>query len=794
MNNSRETTRLRASGIAILASVALFGTACSGSTPSSATPDTGGSGEMPSGGGANPTGGASSVGGSTSVATGGASPVGGAAPASGGVGAVGGGVGTGGTSGPATGGNTQKGGSLATGGSTALVAGGSFGVGGTGTSNAGGTKATTGGSKTGGGNSATGGVPATGGSQANAGTAATGGTPSAGGSKATGGASAAGGTTSTGSCAVPASGHYQMEDLDRGVVAVKVSGGVYVGWRMMGYEYNRSSPSSVSFNVYKGGTKLANVTDSTNYLDAAGTTTSSYSVSAVINGTECPQSPAVTPWAQNYLSIPLAVPPTSATGATYSANDGSPGDLDGDGKLDIVLKWDPSDAKDNSQSGTTSNVYLDGYTLAGKHLWRIDLGPNIRAGAHYTQFSVYDFNGDGRAEVACKTAPGTKDGTGAYLSTGPAANDSDSTLYANSDGYILTGPEYLTVFDGATGKELATIDYPVPRGTVSSWGDSYGNRVDRFNGGFAFVKDNGTATGLPSIIQGRGYYTRLTVSALTFRKGTLAKNWIYDSVSSLNSNGAGDHSEMAADTDGDLGQEIITGQTTISSSGALQCQTGMGHGDAMDVGELVPGKGISVFSIHEGEGGMDAHDGATCAFYFKTTESGVDSNRGRGEYVGTGDENSASCSCSSCDEKLALCATGATTGPSAGSNFVIYWDADEWRELEDGTSITKGGTGASLLSASGCASNNGTKSTPTLTADLLGDWREEIVYRTSDNTALRVYTTTNVTARRIYTLMHDPTYRAQVSFEQSAYNQPPHPGFRISPNMTDPPTPNIYVR
>jgi hypothetical protein len=586
-----------------------------------------------------------------------------------------------------------------------------------------------------------------------------------------------------------------MEDIDRGVVAVKVTGGVYVGWRMMGYEYNPTSPTSIAYNVYRAGTKLATVTDSTNYLDASGTASSTYTVAATINGTECAQSPSVTTWAQNYLSIPLSVPPTSPSGATYSASDGSPGDLDGDGIYDIVLKWDPSDSKDNSQSGVTSNVFLDGYTLAGKHLWRIDLGPNIRAGAHYTQFSVYDFDGDGKAEVAVKTAPGTKDGTGAYLSKGPAATDDDSVLYANSDGYILTGPEYLTVFDGATGKELATMNYPVPRGTVSSWGDSYGNRLDRYNGGFAFVKDGGAATGRPSIIQQRGYYTRLTVSALTWRNGALALNWLFDSNGSGNSKaaGGGDHSCMAADTDGDLGQEIITGATTIASNGTFQCSSGMGHGDAMDIAELVPGKGISVFSIHEDQGGMDTHDGATCSSYFKNTESGVDSNRGRAEYVGTGDESSASCSCASCTVKEAFCATGATGSPSAGSNFVIYWDADEWRELENGTSITKVG-GGTLLNASGCASNNGTKSTPTLTADILGDWREEIVYRTTDSSALRVYTTTAVTARRIYTLMHDPTYRAQVSFEQASYNQPPHTGFRISPNMADPPKPDIFVK
>jgi len=493
----------------------------------------------------------------------------------------------------------------------------------------------------------------------------------------------------------------------------------------------------------------------------------------------------------NYLSIPLQPPTVGPQGAAYIPNDGSPGDLDGDGQYDIVLKWDPNGGETDSTAAPMANVILDGYTLAGKRLWRIDLGPNIVSGPHSTQFSVYDFDGDGKAEVACKTAPGTKDGTGAYLSTGPAATDDDSAVYRNSVGYVLTGPEYLTVFDGATGKELATVDYPVLRGTLSWWGDTYGNRVDRFNGGVAFVKDGGVATGLPSIIQQRGYYTRLTVSALTFRNGVLATNWVFDSNAAGNSaaEGGGNHQLMAADCDGDGAQEIITGATTIDSAGTFKCSSGMGHGDAMDVGELVPGKGISVFSIHESLGGMDVHDGATCRSYFAITSPGVETGRGRAEYVGPGDEDSASCS----GLGQVLCATGAPGGLGAGTNFVIYWDADEWRELEDATSITKAG-GGTLLTATGCSGNNGTKNTPTLTADLLGDWREEIVWRESLNTALRVYTTTDVTKRRIYTLMHDPTYRAQVAFEQSGYNQPPHTGFRISPNMADPPKPDIHVK
>ena len=239
---------------------------------------------------------------------------------------------------------------------------------------------------------------------------------------------------------------------------------------------------------------------------------------------------------------------------------------------------------------------------------------------------------------------------------------------------------------------------------------------------------------------------------------------------------------MTADVDGDLGQEIITGATTISSDGTFKCSSGMAHGDAMHVGELVVGKGISVFTVHETYGGMDCHDGATCSFYFNITSPGTDTGRGVAEYVSATDTTAATCS----GMGNVNCGTGASVSGSAGSDFLIYWN-DLVRSTMNGTTLPG-------VSTTGTASNNSTKSTPTLTADLLGDWREEAVLRESTNTALRVYTTTVVTTHRIYTLMHDATYRGQVAFENASYNQPPHVGFHIGTGMAAPPVPNIFVK
>lgn len=582
-----------------------------------------------------------------------------------------------------------------------------------------------------------------------------------------------------------AAGARQMEYLDRGVVAVKTGTGVFVSWRLLGTE-----GSNVSFNVYRDGTKVnaTPITNSTNLQDASGTSSSKYTVRAVVSGTEQAASAVASVWGNNYLSVPLSVPAGGTTpdgvAYTYSANDASAGDLDGDGEYELIVKWDPSNSKDNSQSGYTGEVFIDAYKLNGTRLWRISLGKNIRAGAHYTQFMVYDLDGDGKAEVAMKTADGTKDGTGVVI--GDASKD-----YRNSSGYVLSGPEFLTVFNGQTGKALSTVNYEPARGNVSSWGDNYGNRVDRFLAAIAYLDGE-----RPSLVMARGYYTRTVLVAYNWRNGQLTKQWTFDSNTSGNSGyaGQGNHNLSVADVDGDGKDEIVYGAMAVDDNGKGLYTTGLHHGDAMHLSDLDPDRpGLEVFQVHEtpSNAGVEFRDAGTGQLIWgvKTTKdigrgmaADIDPRYKGAEVWADGSLYTAK------GQKL------GTTLPSS-TNFGIWWDGDLLRELLDSNRIDKwnyaNSTTMNLLTASGVSSNNGTKSTPNLQADLFGDWREEVVWRTNDSSALRIYTTTAVTDKRIYTLMHDPVYRLGVAWQNVAYNQPPHTGFYLGEGMSTPPVPNI---
>lgn len=572
----------------------------------------------------------------------------------------------------------------------------------------------------------------------------------------------------------------QLERLDRGLVSVHTGNDNLVSWRWLA-----TDADNVTFNLYRGSVKVnTQPITTTNYLHKDAPNSADYTVRAIVNGTEQAASPSAVQFRSGYLDVPIQVPP-GGSDYTYEANDASVGDLDGDGDLDLVLKWQPTNAKDNSQSGVTGNTIIDGYTLQGQRLWRIDLGRNIRSGAHYTQFQVYDYDGDGKAEIAMKTADGTIDGAGKVI--GNASAD-----YRNSAGYVLDGPEFLTVFSGRTGAALSTVDYVVPRGTVSSWGDSYGNRVDRFLAGTAYLDG-----ARPSLISARGYYTRTVIAAWDFRNGQLTRRWTFDTNSSTNTgkgyDGQGNHALAIGDVDGDGKDEIVYGSMAVDDNGSGLWTTKNGHGDAAHLGDLDPSRpGLEYFKVDEESTKPSSYfaDARTGQILWSTPASG-DNGRGVAGDIWAGSPGAEMWSAS--DGSLRSTSGAAIGRKPSSTNFLAWWDGDPVRELLDGTRIDKYGPSSDtrLLTASGVHSNNGTKATPSLSGDILGDWREEVIWPTSDNTALRIYSTPYETDRKITTLLHDRQYRTALAWQNTAYNQPPHPSFFIGDQMPTPPRPAI---
>ncbi|WP_212986214.1 rhamnogalacturonan lyase [Actinoplanes auranticolor] len=711
-----------------------------------------------------------------------------------------------------------------------------------------------------------------------------------------------------------------LERLDRGLVAAATSEGVFLSWRLLGPEASGHSATGLTgtdFAVYRDGRRIATVTDSTNYLDRSGTTTAKYRVASLVRGVAAARSAEVSAWSAGHYELPLRKPADGVTPAgeayTYSANDMSVGDVDGDGQYEYVVKWDPSNSKDVSQVGYTGNVFIDTYELDGTLRHRIDLGVNIRAGAHYTQFLVYDFDGDGRSEMMVKTAPGTKtirygrdgDVVSQRFITMPRADvraghahsddyrlsaagyydhvvemflgwhrhpevvagnwpatleeafgiapayayplsradaealaDHFMDVYAPSRsarnnlrafaGFILDGPEYLTVFEGATGRELQTIPYrPGRHDDGLMWGDyamariEPGNRVDRFLAGVAYLDGR-----RPSAVFARGYYTRSTLVAYRWDGRRIVQDWSVDSGWTPMTNPFNDsphgrdgtdpefgtlttqgfHSLSAADVDGDGRQEIVYGGATIDHDGSLLYSSfgvlpegsaapgqraRLGHGDAMHVTDINPDRpGPEIFTVHEGGTsapyGMAMRDAATGEVLFGTY-SGRDTGRGMiGDVLPQvrGIESWASMPGGS--EALGLhTATGqATPGPIPGTNQSIRWAADLTTQIVNGalevTPTIDDWQRGTLLTAEGTRTNNGTKGNPSLVADIFGDWREELLLRTVDSSAIRIHVSTEVTSHKLYTLMHDPQYRVEVARQQTTYNQPSYPGFYLA--------------
>lgn len=590
----------------------------------------------------------------------------------------------------------------------------------------------------------------------------------------------------------PADAQRQMERLGRGVVAIHAGGGkVYVGWRLLG-----TDPNDITFNLYRstaGGSPIRlneqPIAATTDFVDDKANLgkDNAWFVRAVLDGKEqaasAPFRLKANAPVRQYIPIRLRTP----DGCT--PNDASVGDLDGDGEYEIVLKQEMR-PRDNAHSGTTGQTKLEAYKLDGTFMWRIDLGRNIREGAHYTQFMVYDLDGDGKAEVACKTADGTVDGRGKVI--GDANAD-----YRDSRGYVLDGPEFLTVFDGKTGGALVATDYIPPRGRVASWGDNYGNRVDRFLACIAYLDGR-----RPSLVMCRGYYTRAVLAAWNWREGKLTRVWTFDSDDGTPGNaryrGQGNHNLSVGDVDGDGRDEIIYGACAIDDDGKGLYTTHLGHGDAIHLSDMDPDRpGLEVFGIHERPRrpyGANLRDARTGKVLWGLESRDV----GRGVAMDIDPRHRGyECWASGAGANGLYDCKGRKISDARprSCNMGLWWDGDVLREILDGTTISKwdwaAGSARRLLSADGCARNNWTKSNPCLAADILGDWREEVIWRTTDNRELRVYTTTIPAGRRLYTLMHDPIYRLSVAWQNVGYNQPTQTGFYMGDGMSAPPRPKI---
>lgn len=578
----------------------------------------------------------------------------------------------------------------------------------------------------------------------------------------------------------------KMETLGRGVVAVRESTEkVNISWR-----YLTQDPESQTFDIYRNGKKInkSPISDVTffsdNYKSNAPATYEVRPSKGKLAGSYT--LPADAP--SGYINIPLDRPELgvdpNGKEFFYTANDASLGDVDGDGEYEIILKWDPTNSHDNAHNGFTGPTIFDCYKLDGTKLWRIDLGTNVRSGAHYIQFMVYDLDGDGCAEFICKTADGSLDATNRMIGD-PKAD------WRSLNGRIMAGPEYLTVFNGKTGEAMQTIDYVPQRGNLKEWGDGYANRSDRFLAAIAYL--DGVH---PSVVMCRGYYAKTVLAAFDWDGKELKQKWVFDSTIPGNEayGGQGNHNLRVADVDGDGCDEIIYGQMTIDHNGKGLYSTGMGHGDAIHLLSDVNDENYYVWACHENRrDGSSLRNAKTGEVMFqfpsnhdigRCMAADIDPNH---EGIEVWSPNSGGLRSFKGELISAPEQFEGETRSRIPVNFSVLWDGDLLRELLDGNVISKynwtNGNVETLKVFEGAVSNNWTKKNPCLQADILGDWREEVLLRTEDNNSLRLYVTDIPTKYRFHTFMEDPAYRVSVANQNVAYNQPAEPGFYFGPDL-----------
>ncbi|MBQ9215171.1 MAG: rhamnogalacturonan lyase [Prevotella sp.] len=609
------------------------------------------------------------------------------------------------------------------------------------------------------------------------------------------------------------------EHLNRGVVAIMDRGKAIISWRTLA-----SDEKGQPFDIYRNGVRLNQQPlrqGGTFFIDENPLTTDAV---YEVRGGECHGSFTLKANApEGYLPISIQKPADGVTpdgdAFTYSANDASVADVDGDGQYEIILKWDPSNAHDNAHDGYTGPTLFDCYRLDGTLLWRINMGINIRSGAHYVPFIVYDLDGNGKAEFIVRTADGTRDAKGKVIGDAQADYRHRAPADAQSPtperewakynkkgrpmtGRILTGPEYITVFNGLTGEAMDTKPYIPERGNLKDWGDDYANRSDRMLAGVGYLDGEHA-----SAIFCRGYYTRTVIAAWDWDGKELKTHWVFDTNDPEWSSyaGQGNHNLRVADVDGDGCDEITYGSMAVDHDGRGLYNTGMGHGDAIHLMAFDPlSSDLQVWDCHENRrDGSDFRNARTGEVLFQipsksdvgrcmaadidptnpgvemwsTDSHGIRNIKGEVLYTAADPDDPQHQQHLKLDDRY------------LSVNFGIWWDGDLLRELLDHETVSKYDwqkhTIIDLVRFPDIVFNNWTKSNPCLAADILGDWREEVIARTPDSSELRIFVSPIPTDYRINCLMEDIPYRLSTAAQNVGYNQPSEPGFYLGPDATD---------